>query len=134
MPCLLGLMVMLCLQSYIFYMCGSGSVFRIRIRIYKGPEYGSNLDPDLDPQHCRKVALLWAVNEASREEMVTSVEEMRTKALESLELAAAALQERLAALSAASAPTQKGRRSKEDWKVAQKAEMSAVKAEIAEIR
>ena len=32
------------------YMCGSGSVFRIRIRIQKAPEYGSITDPD--PQHC----------------------------------------------------------------------------------
>ena len=30
-------------------MCGSGSVFRIRIRIQEAPEYGSNTDPD--PQH-----------------------------------------------------------------------------------
>ena len=30
--------------------CGSGSVFRIRIRIQEAPEYGSNTDPD--PQHC----------------------------------------------------------------------------------
>ena len=29
-----------------FYMCGSGSVFWIRIRIHKAPEYGSNMDPD----------------------------------------------------------------------------------------
>ena len=29
-------------------MCGSGSVFRIRI--HKAPEYGSNTEPD--PQHC----------------------------------------------------------------------------------
>ena len=35
---------------YYFYMCGSGSVFRIRIRIQEAPEYGSNTDPD--PQHC----------------------------------------------------------------------------------
>ena len=27
-------------------MCGSGSVFRIRFRIQKAPEYGSNTDPD----------------------------------------------------------------------------------------
>ena len=33
-------------------MCGSGSVLRIRIRIQKAPEYGSNIDPD--PQHCLK--------------------------------------------------------------------------------
>ena len=31
--------------SYI-YLCGSGSLFVIRIRIHKGPEYGSNQDPD----------------------------------------------------------------------------------------
>ena len=31
-------------------MCGSGSVFRIRIRIQEAPEYGFNMDPD--PQHC----------------------------------------------------------------------------------
>ena len=31
---------------FYFYMCGSGSVFRIRIRIQKAPEYGSNTDPD----------------------------------------------------------------------------------------
>ena len=33
-------------------MCGSGSgsVFRIRIRIQEAPEYGSDTDPD--PQHC----------------------------------------------------------------------------------
>ena len=30
--------------SYI-YICGSGSVFGIRIRIHKAPEYGSNTDP-----------------------------------------------------------------------------------------
>ena len=30
-------------------MCGSGSVFRIRIQIQEAPEYGSNTDPD--PQH-----------------------------------------------------------------------------------
>ena len=34
--------------SYI-YMCGSGSVFGIRIRIQEAHEYGSNTDPD--PQH-----------------------------------------------------------------------------------
>ena len=34
-------------------MCGSGSVFRIRIRIQQAPEYGSNTDPD--PQHCSAV-------------------------------------------------------------------------------
>ena len=33
-------------------MCGSGSVFRMRIRIQEAPEYGSNRDPD--PQHCLK--------------------------------------------------------------------------------
>ena len=33
-------------------MYGSGSVFRIRIRIYKAPEYGSNINPDPDPQQC----------------------------------------------------------------------------------
>ena len=38
-------------------MCGSGSgsVFRIRIRIQKAPEYGSDTDPD--PQHCCTVSL-----------------------------------------------------------------------------
>ena len=49
-------MVNLCLPSYYtpyasnlsyIYLRGSGSVFGIRI--HKGPEYGSNLDPD--PQH-----------------------------------------------------------------------------------
>ena len=30
-------------------MCGSGSVFQIRIRIQEAPEYGSNMDPDPDP-------------------------------------------------------------------------------------
>ena len=44
-----------------FYMCGSGSVFQIRIRIHKAPEYGSNTDPVPDPQHwsavlCHSVA------------------------------------------------------------------------------
>ena len=34
-------------------MCGSGSVFRIRIQIQEAPEYGSNTDPDL--QHWLKV-------------------------------------------------------------------------------
>ena len=34
-------------------MCGSVSVFRIRIRIQEAPEYGSNTDPD--PQHCSKL-------------------------------------------------------------------------------
>ena len=34
-------------------MCGSGSVFRIRIRMQEAPEYGSNTDPD--PQHCYEV-------------------------------------------------------------------------------
>ena len=29
-----------------FYLCGSGSVFQIRIRIHKVNEYGFNLDPD----------------------------------------------------------------------------------------
>ena len=38
--------------SYIF-MCGSGSVLGIRIRIQKAPEYGSNTDPD--PQHCLEI-------------------------------------------------------------------------------
>ena len=33
------------------YMCGSGSVFRIRIRIQEAPEYGSNTDLGPDPQH-----------------------------------------------------------------------------------
>ena len=33
-------------------MCGSGSVFRIWIRIQKAPEYRSNMDMDPDPQHC----------------------------------------------------------------------------------
>ena len=35
-------------QTYklILYFYLSGSVFLIRIRIYKGPEYGSNMDPD----------------------------------------------------------------------------------------
>ena len=37
---------------YYTCMCGSGSVFRIRILIQKGPEYGSNTDPD--PKHCFK--------------------------------------------------------------------------------
>ena len=36
-------------------MCGSSSVFRIRIRIQKTPEYGSNTDPD--PQHWSAVML-----------------------------------------------------------------------------
>ena len=36
--------------SFYIYMCGSESVFLIRIRIHKAPEYGSNMDPD--PQHC----------------------------------------------------------------------------------
>ena len=31
---------------FYIYMCGSGSVFLIRIRIQKAPEYGSNMDPD----------------------------------------------------------------------------------------
>ena len=39
--------------SYIF-LCGSGSVFGIRIRIHKAPEYGSNTNADPDPQHCPK--------------------------------------------------------------------------------
>ena len=34
------------------YPPGSGSMLGIRIRIHKGPEYGSNLDPD--SQHCKK--------------------------------------------------------------------------------
>ena len=51
-----------CLQSYTFCLqfilclptvCGSGSVFGIRIRVHKVAEYESNLDPD--PQHCRKL-------------------------------------------------------------------------------
>ena len=35
------------------YICmsGSGSVFRVRIRIQEAPEYGSNTDPYLDRQH-----------------------------------------------------------------------------------
>ena len=37
--------------SYI-YMCGSGSILKIRIRIHTTPEYGSNTG--LDPQHCKK--------------------------------------------------------------------------------
>ena len=37
--------------SYI-YMCGSGSVLGIRIRILKAPEYRSNTDPD--PLYCIK--------------------------------------------------------------------------------
>ena len=43
------------------YMCGSGSVFRIRIRIQKAPEYGSNTDPDPDPdpQHWDTVLLIF---------------------------------------------------------------------------
>ena len=49
--------------SYIYKnMCGSGSVFGIRIRIHKVPEYGSNTDPDSDPQHCFKgymLKLIW---------------------------------------------------------------------------
>ena len=43
-------------------MCGSGSVFGIRIRIQKTPEYGSNTD--LDPQHwlpSLHVEALWTV-------------------------------------------------------------------------
>ena len=32
---------------YYFHLCGSRSVFRIRIRIHKIPENESNLDPDL---------------------------------------------------------------------------------------
>ena len=31
---------------YYIYLCGSGSVFGTQIRIHKGPDYGSNLDPD----------------------------------------------------------------------------------------
>ena len=39
-----------------YLLCGSGSVFGIRIRIHKVAEYGSNLDKDPDPQHCVKPA------------------------------------------------------------------------------
>ena len=35
-----------------FYLCGSGSVFRIRIPIYKAPEYGSNFDPWIHNPGC----------------------------------------------------------------------------------
>ena len=49
---ILNLISFFSILSYIF-MCGSGSVFgipvRIRIRIQEAPEYGSNTDPD--PQH-----------------------------------------------------------------------------------
>ena len=40
--------------SILIYICmfGSGSVFRLRIRIQEAPEYGSNTDPDPDLQHC----------------------------------------------------------------------------------
>ena len=37
-------------------MCGSGSVFGIRIRIQEAPEYGSKRDPD--SQHCLKDDLI----------------------------------------------------------------------------
>ena len=33
------------------YLCGSGSIFRIGIRIHKVTEYGSNVDPAPDPHH-----------------------------------------------------------------------------------
>ena len=38
------------LEKNDIFMCGSGSVFWIRIRSQKATEYGSNTDPD--PQHC----------------------------------------------------------------------------------
>ena len=62
--------VNLYLKSYIFclhfilylqYMCGS--VFRIRIRIQKGPEFGSNAD--LDPQKCCQHNNCWPAQEPS---------------------------------------------------------------------
>ena len=40
------------------YMCGSGSVFRIRIWIQKAPEYGSNTDRDPDPQNCYQTSII----------------------------------------------------------------------------
>ena len=47
----LNLIPIASMLSYMYsYM--SGSVFGIRIRIHKAPEYGSNTDPD--PQHCLK--------------------------------------------------------------------------------
>ena len=45
---ILNLLSFAFILSYI-YMCGSGSVFGIRIRIQEAHEYGSNTDPD--PQH-----------------------------------------------------------------------------------
>ena len=38
-------------DSILSYIYMSGSVFGILIRLHKAPEYGSNTDPEQDPQH-----------------------------------------------------------------------------------
>ena len=43
-------------------MCGSGSVFRIWIRIQEAPEYGSNMDPDLNPDTQHKEGVMFKKN------------------------------------------------------------------------
>ena len=45
-------------------MCGSGSVFQIRIHIQEAPEYRSNTDPYKDPQHHHRYWLISVMHTA----------------------------------------------------------------------
>jgi hypothetical protein len=93
-------------------------------------------DGPIDPSDraTRKMLLLVSVNEAAKEELLASVAVMRSEALGSLEQPMEDLLQRLEDLRTATGPKKRGRKSKMDWKVAQKAEMKALKSEIDEIR
>jgi hypothetical protein len=81
-----------------------------------------------------KERLLLSVNEEAREALLASVAVMQSEAVAGVEQPLAELRQRLEGVRTATGPKKRGRRSKTDWKVAQKAEITTLQSEIDELR